>query len=137
MVRTAYIMHVYSSINIHTHSHTHTHTHTHTGQFPTVQSLVGFPASPTSIRVAWSLPDQDCFNFSSQTLSCSREGGPPLSTQSVDGSLLNGVVSDLSIDTLYNCTVKSVLTDSLRGSFDVMSVSAPVVTFTYPDCKFG
>ena len=104
-----------------------------TDNIPNIIALSGSPATPTSIRISWDFPQQDCYVFTFHQVSCYIYEQPASSSMVLAGDTVEGVVGGLAVDTLYNCSVNSTVT---VGGVALSVRSAKVLTFTYPDCKY-
>ena len=99
-------------------------------------ATVGGEASNDSetLTVRWSLPDQDCFNFSRFEISCMPLAGGGVASSGMNtasGRLQYALVRGLTPDTFYNCSVVS--------SFEGFAVTTITYTtrpiFTFPPSK--
>ena len=98
--------------------------------------------SSSAIQLAWHLPEQDCFNFTSVTVSCqpavkdNRTKAIQRSTVVRSSLTTLATVAGLVPETSYNCSVASNLTESEAGQLTVqVRAYALQLAATYPECK--
>ena len=103
---------------------------------PYLADVRGRPTDDSqTITVSWSLPDQDCFNFTSFDVSCTPIEGETQTTQSDQNTAGSGVsyarVRPLRPNTLHNCSVES----SFDGFTMTTRTYASDAVFTFPPSK--
>ncbi len=105
-----------------------------TDSVPNIINTSGSPDTPTSIRISWGFPQQDCYTFASHQVSCYIDEQLASSSAVLPGGTTNhGVVDALAVDTLYNCSVSSNVT---VGGVAQSVRSTTVLTFTYPNGEY-
>ena len=95
--------------------------------------------SSSAIQISWTLPEPNCFNFTTLTASCkSATQDTTVDSHSImlEGNSTMATITGLNPDASYNCSMTSQLRQNLRGEFAV-----PVITYatelatTHPECE--
>ncbi len=104
-----------------------------TDSVPNIINPSGSPDTPTSIRISWGFPQQDCYEFVSHQVSCYIDEQLASFSAVLPGGTTNGVVDGLAVDTLYSCSVSS---NVMVGGVAQSVRSTTVLTFTYPNGEY-